>query len=44
VSIGLDLGVLLALDFNEDRFLCAFFWVHNGYTTQQGKFLWVDLK
>ena len=24
VAIGFDLGVLLAFDFNEDEFLCAF--------------------
>ena len=31
VAIGFDLGVLLALDFNGDEFLCAFFWVYNGW-------------
>ena len=30
VAIGFDLGILLALDFKEDEFLCVFFWVHNG--------------
>ena len=31
VVIGFDLGVLLALNFNGDEFLCAFSWVHNGW-------------
>jgi hypothetical protein len=30
VAIGSDLGVLVALDSNEDEFLCVFFCVHNG--------------
>jgi hypothetical protein len=30
VSIGFGLCILLALNFNRDRFLCVFFWVHNG--------------
>jgi hypothetical protein len=30
VAIDLDLGVLLAFNFNEDSFLRVFFWVHNG--------------
>jgi hypothetical protein len=30
VAIGFSLGVLLALDFNGDKFLYTFSWVHNG--------------
>jgi len=30
LNINFVLCVLLALDFNEDEFLCVFFWVHNG--------------
>jgi hypothetical protein len=30
VAIGFGRGVLLALDFNIDEFLCVFSWVHNG--------------
>ena len=31
LAIGFDLGVLLALDFNGDEFMCAFSLVHNGW-------------
>jgi hypothetical protein len=30
VAIGFDVDVLLAFDFNEGKFLCAIFWIHNG--------------
>jgi hypothetical protein len=30
VAIEFDLCALVAFDFNRDRFLCAFYWVHNG--------------
>ena len=30
MAIGFGLGVLLALDFNGDEFLCVILWVHNG--------------
>ena len=30
-AIGLDVGVFLALDFNEYDLLCAFLWVYNGW-------------
>jgi hypothetical protein len=36
VAIGFDVGVLLALDFNGDGFLCVFFWVHNGWRLSAG--------
>ena len=29
VAIGSDLRVLLVIDFDEDKILCAFSWVHN---------------
>jgi hypothetical protein len=29
-------GVLLTLDFYGDEFLCAFFWVHNGWRLSGG--------
>jgi len=39
VAIRFDLDVLLALDFNEDGFLCVFFWVHNGWRLSVGDVL-----
>ena len=36
VVIRFDLGVLLALDFNADELLYAFFWVHNGWRLSAG--------
>jgi hypothetical protein len=30
VAIGFDLGILIALDFNKDEFMCTFSCVHNG--------------
>jgi hypothetical protein len=30
VAIEFDLDVLVAFDFNEDKFLCIFFCVHHG--------------
>jgi hypothetical protein len=30
VAIDFDRYVLLALDFDGDKFLCVLFWVHNG--------------
>lgn len=30
LAIRFVLRVLLALDFNDVRFLCTFFWVHSG--------------
>jgi hypothetical protein len=30
-AIRFDLGVLLAIDFNKNKVLCIFFWVHNGW-------------
>jgi len=41
VEFGLD--VLLALDFNGDEFLCAFFWVHIGWRLSAGDVFWKDL-
>jgi hypothetical protein len=38
-AIRSRLGVLLALDFNEDEFLCAVFWVHNGRRLSAGDVL-----
>ena len=38
VSIGFGLGILLALDFNVDEFLCTFSWVHNGWRLSVGDF------
>jgi hypothetical protein len=38
VAIEFDLGVLLALDFNRDKFLCVFFWVCNGWRLSVGTF------
>jgi hypothetical protein len=32
VAIRFGLGVLIALDFNRDKFLCVFFWVHDGWS------------
>jgi hypothetical protein len=29
VAIRSDLGILLAVDFKGDEFMCAVFWVHN---------------
>jgi hypothetical protein len=29
-AIGFGLGVLLALDFNRDKIMCAFSWMHHG--------------
>jgi hypothetical protein len=30
VANGFGLSILLAFDFNRDKFLCVFFWMHNG--------------
>jgi hypothetical protein len=30
VVIGFGVDVLLTLNFNEGKFLCAIFWIHNG--------------
>jgi hypothetical protein len=30
-AIGFSLGVLLALNFNRDKCLCEFFYVHDGW-------------
>jgi hypothetical protein len=38
-AIRSDLGVLLALDFNGDEFLCAVFWVLNGRRFSAGDVL-----
>ena len=43
VAIGFDLGVLLALNFNGDEFLCAFSWVHNGWKLSAGDVFRGDL-
>ena len=40
VAIEFDLGVLLALDFNGDEFLCVFSWVHNGWKLSAGNVFW----
>jgi hypothetical protein len=42
VTIGFGLTVLLVFDFNGNKFLCVFFWVHNG-GSQRGTFSWRDL-
>jgi hypothetical protein len=39
VAIEFGLGVLLALNFNGDKFLCVFFWVHNGWRLSAGDVL-----
>jgi hypothetical protein len=36
VAIGSDLGVLVTLDFNKNKFLCAFSCVHNGWKLSAG--------
>ena len=38
VVVGFGLGVLLALDFNADELLCAFFWVYNDWRLSAGNF------
>jgi len=35
-------GVLLALDFDRDKILCAFNWVHNDLGPKLGWFFWMD--
>jgi hypothetical protein len=39
VAIDFGLGVLLALSFNRDGFLCAFSWVHNDCRLSAGDVL-----
>jgi hypothetical protein len=39
MAIDFDGCVLLAFDFNGDEFLCALFWVHNGWRFSAGDIL-----
>jgi hypothetical protein len=39
VAIEFDQGVLLAFDFDGVGFLCAIFWVHNGWKLSAGNVL-----
>ena len=39
VTIEFGLDILLAFNFNEDRFLCVLFWVHNGWSLSAGDVL-----
>jgi hypothetical protein len=39
MAIKFSEGVLLALDFNRDEFLCTLFWVYNGWGLTAGDIL-----
>jgi hypothetical protein len=44
LSLGPEVVLLWAFNFNRDKILCTIFWVHNGLTSQRGTFSLVDLK